>query len=140
MLGDLMSLITWSDKYSVNIKEIDEQHKKLVGMINELHDAMMHAKGKEASLAIINKMAEYTKYHFSTEEKYMKQFGYPDYNAHKLSHEKFVEQVLEFKKEYETGKTGLSFDLLNFLKNWLVTHIQSSDKKYSALFNEKGLN
>lgn len=135
-----MSLITWSDKYSVNIKEIDEQHKKLVGMINELHDAMMHAKGKEASLAIINKMADYTKYHFSTEEKYMKQFGYPDYNAHKLSHEKFIEQVFEFKKGYEDGKTGLSYDLLNFLKNWLVTHIQSSDKKYTVLFNEKGLN
>jgi len=135
-----MSLITWSDKYSVNIKEIDEQHKKLVGMINELHDAMLHAKSKEVSLTIINKMADYTKYHFSTEEKYMKKFGYPDYEAHNLSHEKFVEQVLEFKKGYESGKTGLSYDLLNFLKNWLVTHIQSSDKKYAALFNEKGLN
>ncbi|WP_370572719.1 bacteriohemerythrin [Methanomethylovorans sp.] len=135
-----MPLITWSDKYSVNIKEIDEQHKKLVGMINELHDAMMHAKSKEVSVEIINKMAEYTKYHFSTEEKYMKQFRYPDYEVHKISHEKFVEQVLEFKKGYESGKTGLTYDLLNFLKNWLVTHIQASDKKYAPFFVEHGLN
>jgi hemerythrin len=140
MLGDQMALIAWSDKYSMNIKEIDDQHKKLVGMINELHDAMKQAKSKEVSLDIINKLADYTKYHFSTEEKYMKQFGYPDYAAHKKEHEKFIDQVMSFKIEYEAGKAGLSFDLLDFLKKWLVTHIQSSDKKYSPFFNEHGLN
>ncbi|WP_406656316.1 bacteriohemerythrin [Methanolobus sp. ZRKC2] len=135
-----MALVTWSDKYSMNIKEIDEQHQSLVRMINELHDAMLQAKSKEVALGIINNMAEYTQYHFSTEEKYMQQFEYPGYAAHKKEHDKFIEKVGNFKNDYESGKTGLSFDLLNFLKDWLVTHIQESDKKYSPLFNEKGLN
>ncbi|QLC50877.1 hemerythrin family protein [Methanolobus zinderi] len=135
-----MALVTWSDKYSMNIKEIDEQHKNLVRMINELHDAMLNAKSKEVALGIINEMAEYTQYHFSTEEKYMVQYKYPEYAAHKKEHDKFIQQVGDFKKDYESGKAGLSFDLLNFLKNWLVNHIQESDKKYSPFFNEKGLN
>ncbi|WP_407354939.1 bacteriohemerythrin [Methanolobus sp. WCC5] len=135
-----MALITWSDKYSVQIKEIDDQHKVLVGMINDLHDAMKQAKSKEASLEIINKMAEYTKYHFSTEEKYMKRYAYPDYSEHKLEHEKFIENVLKFKEDYEKGKAGISYDILNFLKNWLVGHIQSTDRKYAPLFIENGLN
>ncbi|KXS44898.1 MAG: hemerythrin-like metal-binding protein [Methanolobus sp. T82-4] len=135
-----MALVTWSDKYSMNIKEIDEQHKNLVRMINELHDAMLNAKSKEVALGIIDEMAEYTQYHFSTEEKYMVQYKYPEYAAHKKEHDKFIQQVGDFKKDYESGKAGLSFDLLNFLKNWLVNHIQESDKKYSPFFNEKGLN
>lgn len=135
-----MALVTWSDKYSMNIKEIDEQHKNLVRMINELHDAMLNAKSKELALGIIDEMAEYTQYHFSTEEKYMVQYKYPEYAAHKKEHDKFIQQVGDFKKDYESGKAGLSFDLLNFLKNWLVNHIQESDKKYSPFFNEKGLN
>lgn len=135
-----MALVTWSDKYSMNIKEIDGQHQQLVKMINELHDAMLQAKSKEVTLDIIAKMAEYTQYHFSTEEKYMKQFGYPQYAAHKKEHEKFIEQVGNFKKDYENGKAGLSYELMNFLKDWLVNHIESSDKKYVPFFNAKGLN
>lgn len=135
-----MALVTWSDKYSMNIKEIDEQHKNLVKMINELHDAMLNARSKEVALGIINNMAEYTQYHFSTEEKYMVQYKYPDYVAHKKEHDRFIQQVGNFKKDYEGGKAGLSFELLNFLKDWLVGHIQESDRKYSPFFNEKGLN
>jgi hemerythrin-like metal-binding domain len=135
-----MALVTWSDKYSMQIKEIDDQHKVLVGMINELHDAMKQAKSKEVSLEIINKMAEYTKFHFSTEEKYMTRFAYPDYAEHKREHENFVENVIKFKEDYENGKAGVSYDILNFLKDWLVGHIQDSDKKYAPLFIEKGLN
>jgi hemerythrin len=108
-------------------------------MINDLHDAMKNAKSREVSLEIINKMAEYTKFHFSTEEKYMKRFAYPDYEEHKMEHEKFVEKVLAFKKNYEEGKAGVSYDILNFLKDWLVGHIQGTDNKYAPLFIEKGL-
>ncbi|WP_321429561.1 bacteriohemerythrin [uncultured Methanolobus sp.] len=134
-----MALITWTDKYSIQIKEIDDQHKVLVGMINDLHDAMKNAKSREVSIDIINKMAEYTKFHFTTEEKYMKRFAYPDYEEHKMEHEKFVEKVLSFKKEYENEKAGISYEILNFLKDWLVGHIQLTDKKYASLFIEKGL-
>lgn len=134
-----MALITWSEKYSMELKEIDDQHKVLVGMINELHDAMKQAKSKEISLKIINKMAEYTKFHFSTEEKYMQRFEFPDYTEHKLEHERFVEKVLTFKEDYENGKAGVSYEILNFLKEWLVGHIQLTDKKYASLFKEHGV-
>ncbi len=135
-----MALITWSDKYSMNIKDIDAQHQQLVKMINELHDAMLNAKSKQITLDIITKMAAYTQNHFTTEENYMKKYGYPQYAAHKKEHEKFIEQVGNFKKDYESGKAGLSYELMNFLRDWLVNHIESTDKKYAPFFNSKGLN
>lgn len=135
-----MALITWSDKYSVEIKEIDDQHKILVGMINELHDSMKQAKSREASLKIINKMAEYTKFHFTTEEKYMKRFKYPDYEEHKLEHDKFVAKVEQFRNDYENEKAGVSYEIMNFLKDWLLGHIQLTDRKYVGLFKDNGMN
>ncbi|WP_292468633.1 bacteriohemerythrin [Methanolobus sp.] len=135
-----MALVTWSDKFSMQIKEIDDQHKVLVRMINELHDAMKQAKGKEASIKIIDKMAEYMQFHFSTEEKYMQRFAYPDYMAHKQEHVKFVEQGVQFRQDFDAGKAGLSYDVMNFLMDWLVNHIQESDKKYAPPFIENGVN
>ena len=134
-----MALITWADKYSVNVNEIDEQHKKLVGFLNNLHDAMLNGKSKDMILNIIDDMSEYTVYHFSTEEKYMSEFDYPDYSTHKKEHDEFVNKVLEYRKDYETEKVGLNFEIMNFLNRWIEKHIQISDKKYGPLFNENGV-
>ncbi|WP_048093592.1 bacteriohemerythrin [Geoglobus acetivorans] len=134
-----MALISWNESFSVNIKEIDEQHKKLVSMINRLHDAMLEGKGKEIMGELLNDMVEYTITHFSTEEKLMEQYNYPGYIKHKAEHEQFVSKVGEFKKKYEDGQLTLTMEVLSFLKSWLTNHILNSDKKYGPFFNNKGI-
>ncbi len=134
-----MGIIKWEDKMSVKVKEIDEQHKKLVNMINELHEAMLERKSKEALGKIIDGLIEYTDIHFKTEEKYFDKFGYPEADAHKKEHQDFVKKVVDFKKGYDEGKLLLSLDVMNFLKDWLVNHIMGSDQKYSDFFNQHGL-
>ncbi|MBE8539210.1 bacteriohemerythrin [Geoglobus acetivorans] len=134
-----MALITWNESFSVNIREIDEQHKKLVSMINRLHDAMLEGKGKEIMGELLNDMVEYTITHFSTEEKLMKQHNYPGYVKHKAEHELFVSKVGEFKEKYEKGQLALTMEVLSFLKSWLTNHILNSDKKYGPFFNNKGI-
>lgn len=134
-----MALITWNDNLSVNVAIIDSQHKKLVDMINELNDAMRQAKGSAVIGPIINGLVLYTQTHFQTEERYFDQYNYPDKERHKKEHAGFVAKVTEFKNGLDSGSLALSVPVMNFLGNWLWSHIKGSDKKYSAFFNEKGL-
>jgi hemerythrin len=141
-----MPLITWDDSIALNIGEIDSQHKQLVNIINDLFDAMMIVRSSEVIGDILNRLIDYTKYHFTTEEMYFDQFGYSESEEHKEEHKYFLEQVAVFKKAFDEGKTKLddsdaplAVDLFKFLKNWLVNHIQVSDKKYAPLFKGKGL-
>jgi hemerythrin len=134
-----MAFINWHADLSVNVTEIDRQHQKLIAMINELHEAMKLGKGKEVLGKILESLSDYTVTHFTLEEQYFAQFGYPDAAAHIKEHAAFVQKVTEFKQGFDEGRILLSMDIMSFLTDWLMVHIKGSDKKYSSFFNEKGL-
>jgi hemerythrin-like metal-binding protein len=131
--------ITWDDSFSVNIAEIDEQHKKLVSMVNELNEAMKQGKGNEVIGEILDGLVEYTVTHFATEENLFDTYGYPQTLIHKKIHSDFVAKVSDFKGQFDKGAIMLSMDVMNFLSDWLVAHIKGEDQKYSGFLNEKGL-
>jgi len=134
-----MPLISWKESYGVNIKEIDEQHKQLVAMINELHDAMVKQQAKEVLGKILDKLINYTATHFATEEKYMQQHGYPGYAEHKAKHDKMTAKVLSLKKEWQAGRATLTIEVSKFLKDWLDKHILGTDQQYAPFLKEKGV-
>ena len=134
-----MALIDWNDDFSVKVKSIDQQHKKLLGLINDLHSAMKQGKGKNAVNKIVHEVIVYTQIHFSHEEDLMKKLAYPDYLKHKAQHDALVKQVTDIEENLNAGKVVLSQDVLTFLKKWLIEHILDSDKNYSAYFNSNGI-
>jgi hemerythrin len=134
-----MAMVNWNNNLSVNVGEIDMQHKRLIEMINELYEAMKIGKGKDVTGKILNGLISYTATHFTTEEKYFAKFGYPDTVNHKKEHAAFVKKVNDFKEGFETGKVSLTIEVMNFLSEWLFKHIKVTDKNYSKFFNEKGL-
>ncbi|XCN71439.1 MAG: bacteriohemerythrin [Candidatus Electrothrix aestuarii] len=134
-----MSLIRWNDSFSVNVSKIDQEHKKLVEMVNELTDAMKEGQGKEVLGEILNGLIAYTASHFQTEENYFRQVKYPDAEEHKKEHVAFVQKVSEFKQEFDAGRATVSVNVLQFLSKWLQTHIKVADQKYSSYLNEKGI-
>ena len=134
-----MSYLEWSDAFSVNIEEIDNQHKKLIGMINTLHEAIVTRKTHKIQEDIIKEMVQYTQTHFLLEEQYMKKFDYLYYPNHTAEHEKFTAKAIELQKRMENGGFILPLEVLNFLRDWWKGHIQGTDKKYSKCFNEHGL-
>lgn len=134
-----MAYIILDEKYSVGVKESDLQHKKLVELINSLHDAMKEGKGKDVLARVLQELVKYAASHFATEEKYMTQFNYPGYSAHKAEHESFVTKVVDFQKDFDSGKAVMTLEVMSFLKDWLVKHILGTDKKYGPFFNEHGL-
>ncbi len=125
-----MELIKWSEKYSVNNFLLDSQHKKLIAIINELHTAMKVARGNEIMQTIFDELIWYTKEHFRTEEQVMLKFNYPEFGEHKAEHEKLTEHVLQLQKNYKEGKSLITMETMNFLKSWLINHIEGTDKKY----------
>lgn len=134
-----MDLFTWSDSLSVGVMELDIQHKKLVGLLNDLHRAMRAGQANNALKPLLTSLINYTLTHFRTEERYMQQYGYPQYAQHKSQHEQLTAKATDLKQRFESGQTMITLETMNFLKDWLQTHIQGSDKLYGKYFAEKGV-
>ena len=134
-----MPLIVWTEEYSVNIREIDNQHKRWFAILNKLFDAKGSNQETGILSDILTELMEYAKIHFATEEKYFKAYGYPDADSHVKEHEAFIKKVGDFKQSFERSKTGLDVSVLNYLLNWLKNHIQGSDRAYGPYLNEKGV-
>jgi len=134
-----MDLIQWTDEMSVKIEKIDEQHKYLIKLINQLFEAMIEGEAYKILNDIINKLIEYSEYHFNEEENLLEKNGYSESEAHKLTHKYFIDEINNFKNEIADGKTTLSIEVFNFLKDWLTDHILKTDQKYSRFLVKKGV-
>ena len=130
-----MSLMTWTPAMSVGVRVLDEDHKKLIAMINELHTSMLEGHSNDVVGGILRRLANYTVEHFQREEKMFADTHYPGATGHKHEHEKLKAQVLAEIQKFQAGKQGLGMETLSFLRDWLKHHIQESDKAYSAHLN-----
>ncbi len=134
-----MALLVWNESYSVKIKTIDDQHKKLIDMINEFYESIKSKTNNESILELLIKMKEYTVFHFNTEEAYFKQFNFEGFEYHKKEHDVFIEKVIDVERRFNDGTLVLSFELTNFLKDWLKEHIMGTDMQYVDFLLEKGV-
>lgn len=131
--------IEWKDKYSVKVKRFDDAHKNLLRLINKLNKAMLDGKGSSVIGDIMQELVDYTETHFRDEEEIMEKYGYGMLKEQKASHIKFVEKIAKISKDMHNGNVGVSNDIMEFLKDWLIKHIVGSDQQYSEFFNKKGL-
>ncbi len=135
-----MNLIDWSDDLSVGVDSVDEQHKKLVNMINALNASL--TKGEESAVLskIFDGLVAYVDKHFTDEEKLFTQAGWSGADAHKEKHKDLVADVMEFKAKLDSGGDTIGIKLMQFLKEWLTNHIMKSDKEYTETVKAAGLN
>lgn len=134
-----MDHFEWSEKYSVNVREIDNQHKKLIGMVVQLDAEMRQGKGKEALGQILMDLIQYTRTHFADEERLMLAGGYPDYETHKAKHRWLADRVAQIYVEYQDGRITMTLEVMKFLETWLDKHIMGTDKQYGPFLNAKGI-
>ncbi len=132
--------LKWDKIYSVNVKEIDEQHKKIFSIIDRVHCPSGKNIDDKGVLEIIKELKDYGNYHLDTEEKYFKELNYPNADAHIDQHNKYRKKILELERDIESlGKEEARIQLSDFLRDWWIRHIQTMDQKYSDFLNENGL-
>jgi hemerythrin len=127
-------LFEWKETYSVNVAEIDAQHKELFRIARELNAAMSSGHGAAVLTGILERLIAYAKKHFAHEERLMQLYKYPDYLAHKGQHDRLTGQVLDFQRDFRSGKLLVTLDIMRFLHTWLEHHILQSDKHYAPCF------
>lgn len=124
-------LVQWSDKLATGIKIFDDQHKTLCDYINKLHKAMRERQASSVMNEIIADLKEYTIMHFGTEEKYFNKTSYPEKDKHNKIHRAFEAKVQACEEELKKGTAKVSMELLSFLKDWLINHIEGMDAHYA---------
>ncbi len=144
-----MAFFEWDHRFSVRVAEIDRQHQRLIDLINQLYEAMNQGNDSntltsavnelDTMTSVLDELIDYSRYHFSTEEKYMLEYAYPEYDKHKGQHDHFADKVRTLRQDFDEGKALLSMEIMQFLRDWWKEHILGTDKRFGPFFNEKGL-
>jgi len=136
--------VVWDDKYSIGVQTVDEQHKGLFNLTNDLYDACQgnDVDAKEHFKEVLQNAVSYVAHHFSTEEQIMKQTADPNYASHQQEHDAFVNKVMEDAASLEDGDDDAPEVFMNFLRDWISKHVTGTDIKigqHIAALKEKGI-
>lgn len=125
------TIVAWSDSLSTGVAAVDGQHKLLLSYINKLHRAIRDGKDEKTLLEVLDALAGYAFTHFNTEEIFFSHSDYPDVEKHIRVHEQFKAKVVEFRDAVSEGRANVGTEVLDFLKNWLIEHIQGMDVAFA---------
>jgi hemerythrin-like metal-binding protein len=120
------------------IDTMDNQHRRLFDLINELSEAVTEGKGRDVMASVFDALIDYTSKHFAEEERMLEETRYPELEAQRKSHIAFVNKVMEARAGFESGTGMVASEIINFLNDWLVKHIGVMDKKYSSHLRKAG--
>lgn len=128
-----MEKLSWNDSYLLGIPEIDLQHKKLLSLADDMYEII---NGDEDSLKVnlskvLKSLTDYTVYHFTSEEEFMRKYGYPSADMHKSMHDNFIAEVTKQIKSLNTATKTEAERLYKFLASWVLNHIAKSDKVWA---------
>jgi len=134
-----MSHVIWRDSYILNVHEIDSQHEEMASLVEGLYDAVAGKESMEKVNRILSDLVDCTREHFFTEERLMREHGYPKYAQHKEEHDELLEQLEFFSQE--AMKRSLSVYRFEFdvSRDWFIKHIEKFDKALAIFLNEKGI-
>ncbi len=132
-------MVEWSNEYSVGVSVMDEEHKGFIGTINKVIAAKQRDYSQEEVEEVLSELVKFAKEHFKNEEAYMSKFEYPDYLLHYNEHLNFSLHMIIYNNQVINGEYKIMDELYNYLQEWLVHHIQKTDKKYTKCFNKNGL-
>ncbi len=134
-----MPIVTWCDEYSVNVEEIDIQHQKMLEHVNNLHTAVEACIDKNELKKLLVELVEFTRMHFSTEEKLMKKHDYPDFAEHHKEHRILLRHMRDLVNAVSSGKYPTFYSDYDVSTDWALVHIAEHDKSLGAFLNSKNV-
>jgi len=136
-IGGNMAFMDWNDKqFGIHVEEIDNQHKRLFTILNNLHNSLLTGSAQHSVGPIVVELVEYCREHFADEEALMQKIHFPGYQAHKVLHDKFFAKLMDIIVGLKNGKKVSPFEIMSLIKNWLIEHIAVEDKKIGDVLQE----
>lgn len=132
-----MAFMEWGDEYLTGIPEVDAQHKRLFQLVNQLHQSVVNGDFSEVAGKIINELVDYAIEHFATEERLFLARGYPQYEEHKREHDLLIRQTLEIQEQFRQRKITITYEMLDFLSDWLKKHTTDADLQFARFISAK---
>lgn len=127
-----MPLLRWKDDYSMHLEQLDEHHKRFITIVNRLYDSVMTTTAMESVQPVISELMDYSSYHFSAEEQFMREHAHEGLEGHAAQHRYFSEKIAELQQMQRDDQLVLARELIVFLGDWLLHHILENDKRYAA--------
>lgn len=134
-----MTLLTWGHACTVGVQAMDDQHAILMDTMNELRLAQVRGNNRDERLELLNRLLEFTRMHFWSEEQLMEQHGFPGLDEHREEHERLLAKMRAAVQRAHHGEELQLRPLLNFLRNWYLDHIEGMDRLYAPWLNERGI-
>lgn len=132
-----MAEMKWTTVLALGLPKLDEQHKELISYSNSLLQAMINGMGKEVLELLFEKLGDYTDHHFTDEEQYMEQIGYPDLEPHKTAHKKLLIDLNHFREKVLSDQGLAPEKALDFLNGWIINHIMAMDNRIAEFANKR---
>ena len=124
-----MKNIVWDQSLSVEVDEIDEDHRRLVDLFNILSNSVEKGDATDYIEAVLEELISCTVWHFRHEERLMLLYKYPEIETHKAEHSELIASVRELQKKFEQGNQQLANEDIEYLEDWLTGHILGQDMR-----------
>lgn len=134
-----MTLLTWNHACSVGVRAMDDQHGILMDAMNELRLAVVRGAGREQLSELLDRLIEFTRMHFQSEEQLMVQAGYDGLEDHRAQHQHLMAQILHAAHRLQYGEGVEMSALMGFLHDWFLDHIELLDQQYGPWLNGQGI-
>jgi len=131
-----MAFLEWSEALSVGFDQMDDDHKKLIDLLNDLEAAVSAGQADHVVGGFLEDLIEYTVWHFRHEEYFMQEYHDPNFLIHKAQHVELTETAEMLHQKFMDGDHEVSETLLPFLRDWLTDHILETDKVTAAFLSE----
>lgn len=144
-----MPFVEWKESYRIGIEQIDEDHRYLVGLINELHAGIPRHRSHgrlvgvidelQAMIDVLDALIDYATDHFALEEDCMREHEYPGYDEMKQAHGEFVRMAEDLRRGFDEGRAITCQQILDSLKVWLETHVLGLDLQFGEFVIRNGI-
>jgi len=134
-----VTLLTWNHACTVGVRAMDDQHGILMDTVNELRLALVHGCGREQISELLDRLIEFTRMHFWSEEQLMEQSSFPGLAEHRAQHHKMLAQMLQSAHRVQYGEGVELRPMLCSLRDGYIEHIEGLDQQYGPWLNERGV-
>ncbi|MGM0443319.1 MAG: bacteriohemerythrin [Fibrobacterota bacterium] len=134
-----MDTINWNESYSVGVERFDEQHKRIIALINRLIEAEQNHISAEDISDTLDAMTRYSSEHFTYEEELLKEYDYPKLENQEREHKAFIKKTVNFCMNTMVNKERVPEEMLSYLREWWINHILKEDMEYKEYLTNKGV-